>query len=159
MKKVISVLLKTTVVVGAILGVILSHYNARGFMGGNSTFLYFTIQSNLWIALLDIVALAIMAHGGTSRRDNINGRTVYIPQPAGGQTIDVKEISRRIEGMCTVTKADVAAVLQALESVIGTALAQGDSVRLGTLGSFRVKMSAKAAESPEAVTTANITDV
>lgn len=77
-----------------------------------------------------------------SRRDNINARTVYIPQPAGGQTIDVKEISRRIEGMCTVTKADVAAVLQALESVVGAALAQGDSVRLGTLGSFRVKMSA-----------------
>lgn len=94
-----------------------------------------------------------------SRRDNINKRTVYIPQPAGGQTIDVKEISRRIEGMCTATKADVAAVLQALESVIGTALAQGDSVRLGTLGSFRVKMSAKAAKSPEAVTAANITDV
>lgn len=64
-----------------------------------------------------------------------------------------------IEGMCTVTKADDAAVLQALESVIGTALAQGDSVRLGTLGSFRVKMSAKAAESPEAVTADNITDV
>lgn len=94
-----------------------------------------------------------------SRRDNINKRTVYIPQPAGGQTVDIKEISRRIEGMCTATKADVAAVLQALESVIGTALSQGDSVRLGTLGSFRVKMSAKAAETPEAVTADNIIDV
>lgn len=94
-----------------------------------------------------------------SRRDNINARTVYIPQPAGGQTIDVKEISRRIESMCTVTKADVAAVLQALENVVGAALAQGDSVRLGTLGSFRVKMRATSATSPEAVTADNITDI
>lgn len=94
-----------------------------------------------------------------TRRDNINKRTVFIPQPAGGQTIDVKEISRRIEGMCTVTKADVAAVLEALESVIGSALAEGDSVRLGTLGSFRVKMRATSAESSEAVTASNITNV
>lgn len=68
MAKILSVLLKVTVVVGAIVGVVLSHYNARGFMGGNSTFLFFTIQSNLWIAILDLVALAMMARGGVSRR-------------------------------------------------------------------------------------------
>lgn len=68
MTKTLSLLLKATIVVGAIVGVVLSHYNARGFMGGNSTFLYFTIQSNLWIAILDIVALAMMARGGCSRR-------------------------------------------------------------------------------------------
>lgn len=56
------------VAVGAIVGVVLSHYNSRGFMGGNSTLLYFTIQSNLWIAVLDIVALVLMARGGCSRR-------------------------------------------------------------------------------------------
>ena len=33
------------------------------------------------------------------RRDNINNRTIYIPQPDGRQTVDVKEMSRRIEGM------------------------------------------------------------
>lgn len=63
MKKHLSVLLKMTVALGAFVGVALSHYNMRGFMGGNSTFLYFTIQSNLWIALLDVVAFVMMARG------------------------------------------------------------------------------------------------
>lgn len=68
MAKIISVLLKITIIVGAIFGVMLSHHNARGFMGGNSTFLYFTIQSNLWIALLDIVALIIRKRDDKSNR-------------------------------------------------------------------------------------------
>lgn len=93
------------------------------------------------------------------RRDNINRRTVYIPQPAGGQPLDRREISRRINNMCTVTPADVSAVLDALESVIGNALAQGDSVRLGSLGSFHLRMSARSAATPEEVTSANIKEV
>lgn len=68
MIKIISLLLKVTVVAGAFLGVALSYYNSRGFNDGNSTFLFFTIQSNLWIALLDAVALAMMTRGGCTRR-------------------------------------------------------------------------------------------
>lgn len=68
MKKILSILLKATVVVGALVGVALSYYNSRGFNNGNSTFLFFTIQSNLWIALLDVVALAMMVRGSGSRR-------------------------------------------------------------------------------------------
>lgn len=68
MTRILSLFLKATVVIGAIVGVVLSHYSARGFMGGNSTFLYFTIQSNLWIAILDTIALAMMLRGGSTRR-------------------------------------------------------------------------------------------
>lgn len=68
MTKTLSTLLKVIVVAGALVGVVLSHYNARGFMGGNSTFLFFTIQSNLWIALLDVVALAMMMRGDDCTR-------------------------------------------------------------------------------------------
>lgn len=63
MTKTLSILLKATIAVSAIIGVALSHYNMRGFMGGNSTFLYFTIQSNIWIAILDIAALMMIACG------------------------------------------------------------------------------------------------
>lgn len=68
MKNILSILLKAIVVVGALVGVVLSYYNSRGFNNGNSTFLFFTIQSNLWIALLDVVALAMMTRGGCTRR-------------------------------------------------------------------------------------------
>ena len=65
------------------------------------------------------------------RRDNINHRDLYIPQPVAGQPIGVDEIARQINNMCTVTPADVAAVLEALQIVIARNLSQGNSVRLG----------------------------
>lgn len=68
MTKALSMFLKATVAVSAVIGVALSHYNMRGFMGGNSTFLYFTIQSNLWIALLDAVALVMMSREACHHR-------------------------------------------------------------------------------------------
>lgn len=93
------------------------------------------------------------------RRDNINHRDLYIPQPVAGQPIGVNEIARQINEMCTVTPADVAAVLQALQDVIARNLKQGNSVRLGKVGSFWVKMNATAETAPEDVSAKNIKEV
>ena len=60
--------------------------------------------------------------------------------------VDVSEISRRIEKECTVTRADVVAVLTALEDVIADAISQGQVVRLGELGSFKLSISSKGTE-------------
>lgn len=93
------------------------------------------------------------------RRDNINHRDLYIPQPVAGQAIGVDEIARQINDMCTVTPADVAAVLQALQDVIARNLKQGNSVRLGKVGSFWVKMNTTAETAPEDVSAKNIKEV
>lgn len=93
------------------------------------------------------------------RRDNINHRDLYIPQPVAGQPVGVDEIARQINEMCTVTPADVAAVLQALQDVIARNLKQGNSVRLGKVGSFWVKMNATAETAPEDVSAKNIKEV
>lgn len=93
------------------------------------------------------------------RRDNINNRDYYIPQPAAGQVIRVDEIARQINDMCTVSRADVVAVLQALQDVMVRNLKQGYSVRLGKVGSFSVKMSATPADAPENVTADNIKEI
>lgn len=93
------------------------------------------------------------------RRDNINHRDLYIPQPAAGQVVGVDEIARQFNDMCTVSPADVVAVLQALQDVVGRCLAQGNSVRLGKMGSFWVKMNATAEETPEAVTANNVKEI
>lgn len=93
------------------------------------------------------------------RRDNINHRDLYIPQPVAGQPIGVDEIARQINEMCTVTPADVAAVLQALQDVIARNLKQGNSVRLGKVGSFWVKINATAETAPEDVSAKNIKEV
>lgn len=93
------------------------------------------------------------------RRDNINHCDYYIPQPAAGQVIRVDEIARQINDMCTVSRADVVAVLQALQDVMVRNLKQGYSVRLGKVGSFSVKMSATPADAPENVTVNNIKEI
>ena len=93
------------------------------------------------------------------RRDNINHRDYYIPQPTAGQAVGVDEIARQINDMCTVSPADVVAVLQALQDVMVRNLKQGYSVRLGKVGSFSVKMSATPADAPENVTAKNVKEI
>lgn len=93
------------------------------------------------------------------RYDAIADRDVFIPQPIHGNTLDAYDISSEISQKCTLTRADIAAALVALEEAIGDAIARGDSVRLGDLGTFSVRMGASAAATPEEVSTANIRKV
>lgn len=85
------------------------------------------------------------------RYDAINGSVVYIPQPAAGAELDLHDISRIISQACTLTRTDVVAVLTAMEDLIGRSLAQGYHIRLGTLGSFRLRMRATSVATPEDV--------
>jgi len=59
--------------------------------------------------------------------------------------INIREMSERIQQTCTVTKADVYAVLVALEDVIIDALKNGEIVRLLDLGTLQVGISSKGA--------------
>ena len=63
--------------------------------------------------------------------------------------INIREMAERIQGSCTVTKADVYAVLVALEDVIVDALQNGEIVRLGELCTLQVRLSGKGALSEE----------
>ena len=60
-RKILSAVLKTVVFVSAVLGTILSAVAGRYvFMGGGRVFMYFTIQSNLALALLCAVGLVLL---------------------------------------------------------------------------------------------------
>lgn len=59
----------------------------------------------------------------------------------GDVTID--EIAHRIEKTCTVTRADVMAVLTALEDRFTEALQNGEIVRLANIGSFQIVLRGK----------------
>ena len=63
--------------------------------------------------------------------------------------ISIREIAERIQASCTVTKADVHAVLVALEDVVTDALKGGEIVRLGDLGSLQIGLSSKGAPTEE----------
>ena len=57
-----SYILKIIVIVSAVLGTILSAAGGRhSFMGGSVVFMYFTIQSNILIAVICLIGLVLMA--------------------------------------------------------------------------------------------------
>ena len=60
-----------------------------------------------------------------------------------GQPIPVKQVAKRLSNMCTVTYADVMAVLGELPGVMADFMAQGKSVRLDGLGTFRYTLHTK----------------
>lgn len=73
----------------------------------------------------------------------------YYGQVQASGDVNLREMATRIQASCTVTKADVFAVLIALEDVITEALSGGEIVRLGDLGTFQIGISTKGAESEE----------
>ena len=81
-------------------------------------------------------------------RDKEAAPKFYAQAQARGE-VNIREMASRIQGTCTVTKADVYAVLVALEDVIVEALQNGEIVRLGELGTFQVGLSGKGAVTSE----------
>lgn len=67
----------------------------------------------------------------------------YYAQAQASGDVNLREMSERIQASCTVTKADVHAVLVAMEDVIIDALKAGEIVRMGDLGTFQIGLSSK----------------
>lgn len=84
-----------------------------------------------------------LTYSVVERKDPQNpemGGKYYAQAQARGEA-GIRELSQRIQQTCTVTRADVLAVLTALEDVISDCLANGEIVRLGELCSLRVSVS------------------
>lgn len=62
-----------------------------------------------------------------------------------GEPVGIRAIVKEIEEKCTLTQPDILAVLSALESAIAAKLRNGQSVRFGTLGSFRPTITSNGA--------------
>lgn len=73
----------------------------------------------------------------------------FYAQAQSRGTANIRELSERIQQECTVTRADVMAVLTAFEHVIADSLANGEIVRLGDLGSFQISLSSEGVETKE----------
>lgn len=68
---------------------------------------------------------------------------LYYAQAQASGDVNIREMSERIQAACTVTKADVYAVLVAMEDVIIDALKGGEIVRLGDLGALQIGLNGK----------------
>ena len=73
----------------------------------------------------------------------------YYAQAQASGDVSIREMSERIQQSCTVHKADVHAVLVALEDTMIDALKGDEIVRLGDLGTFQIGVSGKGALTEE----------
>ena len=73
--------------------------------------------------------------------------------------LSLAEMTKAIEKICTVSGADIRAVLYALVDVAIDSLADGTIVRLGDLGSLRITLSSEGKEKPEDVTASAVKEV
>ena len=96
-----------------------------------------------------------VAYSLVRRRDfkdpNGNEKLYYAQAQARGE-MGIREIGQRLEQMCTLTYADIMAVLCALPSVIRQGLASGEIVRLGDLGYLQIGLKSKGAKTEKEFT-------
>ena len=76
-----------------------------------------------------------------SRKNPITKEYMYHATGVPVNPIGLDEIAEEISGKCTVTSHDIKAVISALEEVTFKHLRNGNSVRLGDLGSFHARIS------------------
>jgi predicted histone-like DNA-binding protein len=80
-----------------------------------------------------------------------NPTIAYYPRVAKSGVMDLDDLSERISSSCSVTQSDCYAVVISLVNEIGTALEEGNIVRLGHLGSFQISVQSTASATPEEV--------
>lgn len=91
-----------------------------------------------------------------AKKNPITKTVKYYPQVAPVTPLVLDDVVDKISGQCTVTEHDIKAVLSALQEQIIVALREGNSVRLGDLGSFRLTINGTGADTREAVTADDI---
>lgn len=95
-------------------------------------------------------------------REKKNMRTQVVKwyaQISKVRPVTLEEISERIAMNCTVTEHDIKAVLSALQEQVGICMKEGQSVRLGDLGSFRPTVSSEGCSTKEEVTAATVKSI
>lgn len=92
-----------------------------------------------------------------ARKNPINKEIKYYAKMYPVNPIKLSELTESISAQCTVTVHDVKAVLSALQEHISNHLRNGNSVRLGDLGSFRPIIKSKGANTQDGFSSNNIT--
>ena len=93
-----------------------------------------------------------MALRFTLRQNNIKSNKAYkkwYAHTLKQGELNMKEIEQRIQSRCTVTKADVRAVVTALQEVVEEGLKDGYVVNLAELGKFYLSIRSESVDRPE----------
>jgi predicted histone-like DNA-binding protein len=81
----------------------------------------------------------------------------FYPSVASSGRVSLRELSKEISRISTVSSVDTLAVLEALLTLIPDELSKGNLVELGDFGNFWLKNNAEGAETAGKVSAAHIT--
>ena len=84
-----------------------------------------------------------------AKKNPITKEVKYYAQVAPVDHVELLSITSSISEKCTVTEHDVKAVLSALQMSIAKHITDGNSVRFGDLGSFRLTIKGTPADTKE----------
>ena len=93
------------------------------------------------------------------RKNPVDKTVKFYATVANVQPMKTYDFIERIVDECTLTRSDVLGCLAALERHIGAALRNGESVRFGDLGSFRITVSSEPADNKQSVYASNVKSV
>ena len=91
-----------------------------------------------------------------SRKNPITKENAIHASAVPVNPIGLEDIAEEISSQCTLTAHDIKAVISALEEATFKHLRNGDSVRLGDLGSFHARLSSRGAATEEEFSSANL---
>ena len=80
----------------------------------------------------------------------------YYPFPQWDTELNLRQVSQRIASHCTLTPADITAVLEAFLNDLPDELMKGHSIRLADLGILKMSFRANGQSSPEKVSARDI---
>lgn len=83
----------------------------------------------------------------------------YYPSYKSSGRITLRQLSKKISQISTVSTADTMAVIESLLELIPQELTDGNIVELGAFGSFRLAIKTEGADTPEEVSVRNIKQV
>ena len=83
----------------------------------------------------------------------------FYPSIQASGRMSLRQLSKRISQMCTVSSPDTLAVLESMLAIIPEELANGNIVELGDFGSFWLRNNAQGAEAADKVSASQVTNV
>lgn len=106
----------------------------------------------LFLPKLNRFFIGVMALEFTLRKNEIKSNKSYgkwYAQTVRGSELSLSEIAERVQSNCGVSRANVVAVITALQSVVSKGLKNGHVVNLGELGKFYLSIRSECVDSPD----------
>lgn len=86
-----------------------------------------------------------------ARKNFKTGEVKYYPMLVEPSIVTYNELLNGVQAVCSLTMADVAAIVKSFQEVVLEMIAEGNSVHVDNLGSFRPTLKAESVDEKEEV--------